>query len=218
MYADVQSYVSEKKIAFGKDVKAYVDHIDTIFLFRAFAKTRHHTVDSFLPLLKVVHTQVGAKQMTRATKAIAKNIADEIGIVDGIRDGAQAHRTWRDWYLEGIGARHARGYMDIGNAYNHAMDVFIEKGTLDQQMGALLFLEASIPIEFSFILQKVESLFSLRERSRKDLVDHISHDAEEHYPELLALLPAFSRKEVFQGINGIYDMKVRFYQSLTNRL
>ena len=218
MYADVQSYISEKKIAFGKEVKAYIDHINSIFLFRSFAKTRHRTVDSFLPLLKHAHSHVVKKQMSKATRVLAKNIADEIGVVNGIRDGQLAHKTWRDWYLEGIGAHHARGYADIGNAFNTRMDRFMKEETLDQHIGALLFIEASIPVEFSLILQKVESLFSLRDKARRYLVDHITHDAVEHYPDMLSLLPAFSRKDVFAGIAYMYEMKVGFYRALKNRI
>lgn len=218
MYADVQSYVTERKVAFGKEVKEYIDEIDTIFLFRTFAKTRHKTVNSFLPLLKNVYTQVTEKQMTRACVVIGDNIADEVGVIDGVKDTHAAHRTWRDWYLEGIGAHHARGYADIANAYNLGMRKLIEDTSLDTQVGALLFLEASIPIEFACILQKVETLFSLRERARKYLVDHISHDAEVHYPELISILPAFSRKDIFHGIDEMYQMKMNFYQSLKHRL
>jgi hypothetical protein len=218
MYADVQQYVSEKKVSFGKEVHAFVESIDTIFLFRMFAQTRHKTVDSFLPLLKTAHACVVERQMHDVARVLGDNIADEVGIVDGKRDGRRAHRTWRDWYLEGIGAHHARGYADVSNAYNTAMRSFIASGSIDNHMGALLFIEAAIPTEFSFILQKVEQLFSLHDRARTYLVDHMSHDAQKHYPELLGVLRAFSRKDVFAGIDRMYEMKMAFYTSLKHRV
>ncbi|PIT86598.1 MAG: hypothetical protein COU33_02225, partial [Candidatus Magasanikbacteria bacterium CG10_big_fil_rev_8_21_14_0_10_43_6] len=100
---DVQGYIREKKIIFGKEVYACLNTIDSIFLFRSFAQTRHKAVDSFLPFVKHTYKLAEEQKMTRAMDILQRNIADEVGIVGGKRHGALAHKTWREWYLAGIG-------------------------------------------------------------------------------------------------------------------
>ncbi|PIT86473.1 MAG: hypothetical protein COU33_02970, partial [Candidatus Magasanikbacteria bacterium CG10_big_fil_rev_8_21_14_0_10_43_6] len=89
---------------------------------------------------------------------------------------------------------------------------------LDVHIGALLFIEASIPTEFACILQKVEELFALNEKAKKYLEDHITHDAQKHFPELVSLLPAFESKKVVEGIDWMFTAKMEFYASLKDRL
>jgi hypothetical protein len=215
----VDTYIQGKKILFGKCVKHSLVSIHTIDQFRDFAVMRHAMVHHFIDLLEKIRAEAKIPGYTNLVQAIEINISDEIGrSSDGTIHEELAHSTWRDWYLARIGVKVGSFTKDFPavKEYNQFISQSIQDNNLSYLIGVLLFLEASIPTEFSFILLKMKEFFTDTDIKReKYLVDHIHHDASSHYPDLLhSIPPDVDMGTIQKGIDDIFTIKVHFYESL----
>jgi hypothetical protein len=105
-------------------------------------------------------------------------------------------------------------------------------------IGAILALKVSIPAEFKRIQKARDAIFPevfvdrhddseevklTKHRARLYIDDHIIHDAQRHYPDLLAAikvvtLTAEAYDYVLAGMNTIKNAKQVFYRDLAKQL
>lgn len=192
--------------------------------WHTFAVQRYLSARPFDQLLEAGTRSAYHTGAVELESVIQRNVRDEQGIDEqGAVDETRAHATWRKEYYSAIGvsdqdlatAMHpaAKQYADVLKALIHEADAL-------KLAGVILALEAIIPREFAKIKVGRDKKFPhLSEKARLYIDDHIIHDAQSHYPDLLAALAPLIVDEaamarVEDGINKITAAKKQFYALL----
>lgn len=207
--------------------------------WRAFAAQRYLSSMIFEPLLGTAMTKARDAGEQQLAVALARNHADELGMdTDGEVDGLRAHAAWRKDFYDALGVtddmlgahlmgKAAKTYMDTVRSVMQTDDLLV-------MCGALLALERYFPVEFRFMQKGRDAVFAdvfldqpgddeekraWRARARLYLDDHIVHDANAHYPELLAALTPYTTdaanmERLLHGIKAVEDAKLAFYENV----
>ena len=190
---------------------------------------------SFLGLLEIL---VAQKQCLELQAAAASNLRDETGMdIEGNYHVELAHSTWRKNFYQHIGI--AEDEIDCAvptpgtTAYFDAIAEIVSEGDIGKVAGALLFFEGVIPRQFNSFKKGRDTLFreecvdtdgddavqrEAKQKARLYLDDHIVHDAQCHFPDLLNALAIAtqSSKEMAEkvklGITLAKDARKKFYQ------
>lgn len=190
---------------------------------------------SFLSLFEIL---VAQRQFPELQAAAASNFRDETGMdVDGNYHAELAHSTWRKNFYQQIGI--AEEQIDRAEptpgtkAYFDAIAELVSEGDIGKVAGALLFFEGVIPRQFNSFKKGRDTLFrtecvdadddtavqrETKQAARLYLDDHIVHDAQCHFPDLLnALSIATQSSEEFLekvklGIAAAKIARKKFYQ------
>lgn len=190
---------------------------------------------SFLSLFEIL---VAQKQFPELQVTAASNLRDETGMdVDGNYHAELAHSTWRKNFYQQIGI--AEEQIDQAaptpgtKAYFDAIAELVSEGDIGKIAGALLFFEGVIPRQFNSFKKGRDTLFQeecvdtdgdsaaqreTKQAARLYLDDHIVHDAQSHFPDLLnALSVATQSSEEFLekvklGIAAAKEARKKFYQ------
>lgn len=86
-------------------------------------------------------------------------------------------------------------------------------------LGIILYIEGTIPLEFSKLRLGREKYFpKLNKKAKIYFDDHIVHDANDHFPRLIKAvknLPIsdLEFEEIFLGINYMHKLRIDFYNS-----
>ncbi len=190
---------------------------------------------SFLSLFEILVEQ---KQFPELQAAAASNLRDETGMdVEGNYHVELAHSTWRKNFYQHIGIAEERidhaASTPGTKAYFDAIAELVSEGDIGKVAGALLFFEGIIPRQFNSFKKGRDTLFreecvdtdgddavqrEAKQKARLYLDDHIVHDAQCHFPDLLnALVIATQSSEtmlekVKLGIALAKDARKKFYQ------
>jgi hypothetical protein len=190
---------------------------------------------AFLSLFEVVATQERFPELQAAT---ASNLRDETGTdINGVYHAELSHSTWRKDFYKQIGIieeQIATTPPTPGTkAYFDGIAALVAEGDIGKVAGALLFFEGIIPRQFNSFKKGRDTLFreecvdiegddattqEAKRKARIYLDDHIVHDAQSHFPDLLNALtaaiqssPGFIDK-IKIGITTAKEARKKFYQ------
>lgn len=155
------------------------------------------------------------------------NLDDERG--EGRATGMGAHGQWRDDFSGGL-----RFEVKVGKDTPQIYE-YDEKDTLPTLVGMLLGAERAIPPEYERVLGALRQAMpgvvtdendqgdEAAKKTSLYLRDHISHDAEHHFPEMLkAVLESFTQEQeiddVIKGIKRFCDERSRLYTFIQQSL
>lgn len=207
--------------------------------WRAFAAERYLASLIFEPLLDAALAKATEANDAAIADAVARNRNDELGIAaDGTWRKDLAHAAWRKDFYDALGITDAMLNAAIAGpaakAYIALLRDVLNSGDYLVMAGALLALERFLPVEFIAMRKGRDTVFAdvfvdqpaddatartARARGRVYLDDHITHDANAHYPDLLAAItphmdnPA-DAKRIFAGIEAIERAKLAFYDNI----
>lgn len=203
--------------------------------FRRLVRQRHQNASRFVPLLEAGIAAAKRGGQPKLASVFERNWRDETGInLSGECRLVRSHATWRDWYLVALGMTQKPSPAWYGTAHYEAMvERLIAGGDCFEIAGALLLLEAAIPLEFEALVVARDQLFpeafvaspnatadthATIERARLYLDDHIRHDRTYHYPDLLRALECIAADEavmvrVMHGVHHAFVAKCIFYAS-----
>lgn len=192
--------------------------------------------DAFISSVLSKAKVAGANDLAHA---LEKNLRDERGYgPDGRIHSELAHRTWRDTFYKSLGLTPARlkNIAPLPGTHWHAdvMNRLQDRASTFVQAGAFLMLERFIPLEYRAFQKSRDTLFpelfvinplDLEAVKNKKVLacqyvdDHITHDAQEHFPELLKALAPYESdevklKEILLGVDLIVQARRRFYAGL----
>lgn len=170
--------------------------------------------------------------MERVAHALHENWCDERGIdpATGKENGHGSHSGWRRDCLTAIGvAVHEHSSFPL-YAYTEADNAWV-------LTGILLAAEYAIPLEYAKLLKSMRSAFPdiftpadpsapytpEQAKASRYLVDHISHDAEHHLPDLLNAILADLRTEadyasLCEGIERFARERGELYSFIQNEM
>lgn len=206
--------------------------------FKRFAIQRHYLTNYFVPLLQAAYNVSNQEaRYKEIDKALLENIQDETGITQRGYSEELDHTTWRKNYLRALGIDVSeKKPIDATIAYNDALKTIMETKDYHHMVGALTFLEGQIPAEFNYIAERRDVLFpdefvfqendltSVKRKklyARRYIDDHIVHDAQSHFPDLLEPILELPKDEQLRIMEGVYEMsatKIHFYQGIENYL
>jgi pyrroloquinoline quinone (PQQ) biosynthesis protein C len=204
--------------------------------WRAFAIQRYLAAIPFEDLLRAGIQQSEKQRYMELATALKKNLQDEMGVDDqGMVNDGLAHSTWRrDFYTRlGIQTEELESAVEADGTkvYRLALEEMINTDDPLIIAGALLVLEATIPVEFRKMSHGRDKTFheefvasdqddastrQTKEKARLYLDDHVYHDATSHFPDLLRALEISLRTEeerdrVRSGAQRIMMAKKAFY-------
>ena len=210
--------------------------------YKLYAAQRASVANNFVRL--VVRAAQAARAMgdVELAEALEANADDELGRgFDGVVRAERNHRNWKLAYLRALGIdADAPGFPLLPGTRAHA-EAFLEleatAGVL-RMAGALLSLENIIPLEYRAAIQSRDHLFPhlfciapedgtetrrRKEAARQYLDDHVAHDANEHFPQLLHALEKYqadaaAMEEIRAGIDFVNRHRRRFYEGLAGAL
>ncbi len=178
---------------------------------------------------------------TNLQDVVKSNLRDEIGVdAEGQVHPENAHATWRKNFYTAMGVSEkmiSEALWAPGTKkYIEYLDSLIKNGGLFQMAGALLFFEGMIPQEFSFFQNGRDKVFpdafvdmpkdeekekKQKNEARRYIDDHIAHDAQSHFPELLDALSEIvhdihsATESVKKGIREAKEARKSFYLGQT---
>ena len=194
----------------------------TIEQWREFAKQRYLAAHLFVPLLEMWKMLADASWLDDIAQSLVANLHDEKGIREWKIVPELSHETWRvDFYkalwVDEDSLENAEPNVWSKN-YQWALEKLIKERNLHRILWAVLFLEWSIPPEFLSIKKWRDSTFpdifvysksdtpeqiEYKRRARIYIDDHITHDAQSHYPDLLRAVLRSVRDN--QGVADIFE-------------
>lgn len=205
--------------------------------WRQFATQRYLAALPFKRLLKACEEAATKAGDSQLAEVVDDNLKDETGVdANGDFHTDLSHAEWRKDFYHALGIDDAS--LESASAtegtkeYEASLEGLIEKDDPVVMAGALLALEGTIPREFSrmkrgrdvtfpdaFVAQESDSNEERAQKARARLYldDHITHDAQAHYPSLLGALEKYAasdsgRKKIEIGVQMITAAKKRFYQ------
>jgi len=181
-----------------------------------------------------------AKQIgdSKLEDALQSNLNDELGYnSEGRINPDLAHKKWKIDYLAALGIAADHPNFKPLKATKSHVDTFLaleEGGNVFNIAGALLYSENIIPVEYRAATNSRDYLFPEifcitdrdsdvqvlnKEKARRYMDDHILHDAQSHFPDLLRALETYeSDVDVFQDIKKGVDLvdcaRKKFYHCL----
>lgn len=207
--------------------------------WRTFAAQRYLSAMIFEPLLGTAMTKARDAGNQQLAVALAQNHADELGMnASGEVDASRAHAAWRKDFYDALGVTDDMlGAHLMGKAAKEYMDTMRSVMQTDDMLvmcGALLALECFFPVEFRFIQKGRDTVFAdvfvgqpgddeakkaWRARARLYLDDHITHDANAHFPDLLAAVTPYTTdpatmERLLHGIKTVEEAKLAFYDNV----
>lgn len=207
--------------------------------WRQFAVQRYLSAMIFESLLDTAITKAAKASDTALVAALTKNQDDELGMdAEGNFDKTAAHAAWRRDFYDALGIDddllNAHVVSPAVKAYIEIIRSVIASGEYLVMSGALLALERFFPLEFRAMQQGRDTVFadvfldqpaddeakkSWRARARLYLDDHILHDANAHYPDLLKALQPHTANDadmarLLAGIDAVQRAKEAFYDDL----
>lgn len=207
--------------------------------WRAFAVERYLTSMIFESLLEIAIAKATEAGDVAVAKALTDNQNNELGVqADGTTDTEMSHAAWRRDFYDALGITDVMLNRRVGSpsvkSYISIVRSIIATDEYLVMSGALLALERFFPIEFDMMKKGRDTVFTdvfmdqstdddatkaTRARARLYLDDHIDHDANTHYPDLLAALQPHANNEadmarVIAGINAVENAKRAFYDAL----
>ncbi len=207
--------------------------------WRDFAVERYLSAIIFEPLLGSALTAARKANDTPLTVALNDNQNDELGIdIDGVVDQSLSHVVWRKNFYDALGVDDALLNAHIGSpavkAYMDVIRSVMMTGEYLVMAGSMLALERFFPVEFRAMQQGRDLVFAdifadqsndtaeekaWRAQARLYLDDHIEHDADTHFPDLLTAIQPHLDSEadmerILSGIAAIEQAKLAFYDKL----
>lgn len=204
--------------------------------WREFAVQRYLAALPFEDLLEGCKKAALEQGDSELAGVIDANLRDETGVnADGKEVPALSHGVWRKDFYSAIGIGEdmldSASATEETRAYEQALRRLVEKSDPVIMAGALLVLEGTIPREFArikrgrdisfvdtFLDQAGDSEETRKRKTRARLYidDHIIHDAQSHYPDLLSIMERYAascegRRRIEEGAMAIAGAKKRFY-------
>lgn len=207
--------------------------------WQEFGTQRYLAAMPFERLLETCSAVSMQEGKTDLAVALKKNLADERG-TDAVGNQADdlAHGTWRKDFYTALDISSAELDIAAANAgtreYVRTVESLIASNDALAMAGAVLVLEASIPREFLCVRKGMEITFpdrfkfqttdnelvrAQKMKNRRYIDDHVVHDAQAHYPDLLDALELYmvteSDKARFAtGARTMAQAKITFYDGL----
>lgn len=158
-------------------------------------------------------------------KVVLRNLHDEIGMNnDGVIELELSHKQWRNDFIKQLGGVSENvGDQRCGEKANKKDGYYL--------CGELLFLEGLIPQEFVYLKKGRNRVFpeefeenskdseqfaEKKKLARKYIDDHIVHDSQKHFPDLLEVLCQVDRKiipEIIEGIENAKNHRITLYKN-----
>lgn len=210
--------------------------------YKLYAAQRASVASNFVRLVVKAADAARIAGDLQLAAALDANADDELG-----RDGEgrireeRNHRNWKLAYLCALGIEaESPDFPLLPGTRAHAqafLDLEAQAGML-RMAGALLSLENIIPLEYRAAIQSRDYLFPelfcpapedgaetrrYKEAARQYLDDHVVHDANEHFPQLLAALEKYqgdaaAMAEIRAGIDFVNQHRKDFYAGLAEAL
>lgn len=205
--------------------------------WKTFAIQRYLAATPFEALLREGIAASARDGYSGLAEVIKSNLRDETGTDDhGVTREELAHDTWRRDFYTRLGITNAELEQASATAgtkeYIDMVDRIVKSGDPLAIAGALLVLEATIPMEFRKIKEGRDKTFpelfidvkdeddamrDAKAKARQYLDDHILHDATAHFPDLLralekSVLTEAEKDRLKRGAHWITEAKKVFYQ------
>lgn len=200
------------------------------------ARERYRIAQYFIPMCEAI-VDVARRMGDETIAAVVEdNIRDEKGLND---PAAGSHESWRIDFYAALGAdagvlqADAPPLLEGTRAFSAVAAQLKSDGDPFVMIGALWFLEVTIPHEYKFLLRGLElgfpKTFSIAEedggatpeklKTRRYLDDHIYHDAAHHAKDLYLALARYADDAAVlahlrQGCEIMLAAKCRFYEDL----
>jgi pyrroloquinoline quinone (PQQ) biosynthesis protein C len=204
-------------------------------IYELWVKERSMLSSNFVSLLKQCLPLLRGAGHEFLYNALEVNLYDEIGLIDGVLQPQQSHAFLKTKYLEALGidyhSIHVTQLLASTQYHSHQLLDLEASGDTFKICGSLLMMENFIPHEYRaaqasrnylfpelFVIDEHDSA-EVREEKRacsRYIDDHITHDAHDHFPQLLSALEPFYAEEKYRtdiqsGIDLIYDCRQFFY-------
>lgn len=204
--------------------------------WREFAVQRYLAALPFEDLLEGCKKAALEQGDSELAGVIDANLRDETGVnADGKEVPALSHGVWRKDFYSAMGIGEdmldSASATEETRAYEQALRRLVGKSDPVIMAGALLVLEGTIPREFARIKRGRDISFpdifldqagdseetrKRKTRARLYIEDHIVHDAQSHYPDLLRAMERYAassegRRRIEEGAMAIAGAKKRFY-------
>ncbi|HEX7643214.1 MAG TPA: iron-containing redox enzyme family protein [Burkholderiaceae bacterium] len=243
--ADLKDYViSENKAVVRNDpvVLALMRKQVNARQYRLYAAQRAAVANNFVRLVLKTADAARSRGDADLAAALDANADDELGRgSDGVARAEHNHRNWKLAYLNALGIdTEAPDFPLLDETRAHA-DAFLEleaEAGMLRMAGALLSLENIIPLEYRAAIQSRDHLFPQlfcitpedgeearlgKAAARRYLDDHVVHDANEHFPQLLHALEKYqddpaAMEEIKSGIDFVNRHRKSFYEGLAGAL
>lgn len=195
---------------------------------KALCAARFTAVSKFEALLERARDLAIRQGMNELGAELHMNLCDERGI--GRAFGQGAHKEWRKDFLDALHIRHEGG-RSVPQLYN-----FTANDSLAILCGMILAAEYTIPPEDKRILKSLRLRFPdiftpadkalpatpEQERATRYLYDHIHHDAESHFPDLMRAMNRTvgigGNREIISGISRFTDERNALYDVIQQAL
>lgn len=198
---------------------------------------RYHAAHGFIRLLEIWITWARSSWLIKLQAALQENLDDENGMNN---PQLGPHEKWRQNFYNALGVRQEQLEKWIllpwTNEYWEVLES-LEKSSIHGLIGALLYLEFSIPHEFrriqiwrdttfreKFVIEASDSKEAKKEKwlARMYLDHHIIHDSDSHFPNLVKSIEPLLEKGYEEKIIGwvmiIAQAKKQFYACLPREL
>lgn len=182
--------------------------------FIEFISKRLNYSSYFEKLLITVLKESKKRNLIKLTNVLTDNLNDELGVVDNKINLKLVHSYWRCNFLESLKIKTLKN--------DFFLSEFKKFENLDfyELLGVILYHEGTIPYEFNKIKIMRDKYFpNLEKKAKLYLDDHISHDAQDHYPKLINSienlnLNTTNKSKVLDGIRLMKRLRGDFYISL----
>lgn len=206
--------------------------------YRLYAAQRAYVATNFIRLVDKGARLARDAGDVELAATLQSNLNDEIGLGgDGKTHDALDHRKWKETYLRAIGIKaDVPGFPLLRETQAH-VDAFLDmeaEGTMFSIAGTILSLENIIPLEYRAAVSSRDHLFpeifcpaagdsdavrDKKELARQYLDDHIVHDSNAHFPQLLQALVKYENNaaamvEIRAGIDLVNTFRKQFYRGL----
>lgn len=198
---------------------------------------RYHAAHRFIPLLEAGKQWAEQRSMDHLTWALQDNLDDENGINN---PQLGSHEKWRQDFYTALGVTQEQLNDSVllpwTIEYRETLQ-YLEQWDLHELIGALLYLEFSIPHEFrriqkgrdltfpeEFVIQRGDWKQKRKKKwlARLYIDHHITHDADSHFPDLMKsiepLLQNDGEWQMIEWIRIIARAKTQFYACLEREL
>ncbi len=197
--------------------------------WRRWAKQRYLLSQGFLPFLEKL-VDACDEQFKELSFTLSQNLLDEIGHRDGEIVEDEVHATWSRDFYEALGVDIQSTRPTHGT--KRASRLLYNDDDFYEAVGALLFLEFHIPMEYlsvrsgmfltypdAFIDEPDDppDVRAAKWKARRYICDHIVHDFGLHYPLLLWALNGINpiqNEKIMRGIERAAQAKHAFYHGL----
>ncbi len=189
--------------------------------WKQFGIQRYILAMPFIRLLRAGIEAANSSHLKGLADALQENLQDEVG---NSESESHAHETYRQQFYFAMGISkvelHPKHALEGTKQYLNFIENMIQEANPYRIAGAVLALEATVLEEFKRIQVGRDKKFpAMSQEARYYLDDHVSHDAEAHYPHLFdAIAQAAHDEESFDlvktGIESYVEAKSEFYKSL----